>query len=114
MLHNKQLNDREGAMKYLDIFWLFFSAFFFYFSFINWRQSNESIRPFRFREPSSSPGGEEMDPEIEEANREFVKDFNGYLDIINRHNRSRQRAAAFGFFIAGVVSMASLFSLLFR
>jgi hypothetical protein len=99
-------------MTYLNIIWLFFSAFFFYFGYINWRQSNESIRPFRFREPDY-PGVEEIDPELDEANREFVKDFQGYLDAINTQNRSRQRASAIGFFIAGLISMVSLFTFLF-
>jgi hypothetical protein len=101
-------------MTYLNIFWLFFSAFFFYFAYINWRQSNENIRPFKFRERNSYSGTEKIDPELEEANRNFVHDFNGYLESINTHNRSRKRAAAIGFFIAGLISMASLFTLLFR
>ena len=114
MLHNWQLINREDTMTYLNIIWLFFSAFFFYFGYINWRQSNESIRPFRFREPSPYPGGEEIDPELVETNREFVNDFHGYLDAINSQNRSRQRATAIGFFIAGLISMVSLFTFLFR
>jgi hypothetical protein len=100
-------------MTYLYVVWLFFSAFFFYFSYINWRQSTEGIRPFRFRERSDYSGTEEADPELHKANITFVNDFNGYLESINKHNRSRQRAAAIGFFIAGVISMASLFILLY-
>ncbi|MCK4791478.1 MAG: hypothetical protein KAV87_47540 [Desulfobacteraceae bacterium] len=100
-------------MTYLYVVWLFFSAFFFYFAYINWRQSAEGIRPFRFRDRSPYSGTEEVAPELHQANIDFVDDFNAYLESINKHNSSRQRAAAIGFFIAGVISMASLFVLLF-
>jgi len=100
-------------MTYLYIVWLFFSAFFFYFAYINWRQSTEGIRPFKFRERSSHSGKEETDPELDKANINFINDFNAYLESVNKHNSSRQRAAAIGFSIAGVISLASLFILLF-
>ena len=98
-------------MIYLYPIWLFFAALFFYFGYVHWRQSNEELRPFQFRERDTNPGGER--PALDQANVEFVRDFNNYLEKINSHNRSRNRAAAVGYFVAGVVALISMAILLF-
>jgi len=93
--------------------WLFFSAFFLYFAYVHWRQSSQDIRHFavRDRDPEKQDKGPEA--ELSEANLEFAKDFNRYLDSVNQHNRSRHRAAAIGYAVSGIVAMASMGILLF-
>ena len=100
-------------MATLYILWLFFAAFFFYFAYLNWRQSMEDIREFniRNRDPDTQAAGPEAG--LSEANLEFTQDFNRYLESANQHNRSRHRAAAIGYAIAGAVSLISMGMLLF-
>lgn len=97
-------------MIYLYPIWLFFTAFFFYFSYVNWRQSSEELRPFTIRD--SGPEGEAAGG-LESANTEFARQFNLYLASVNRHNRARHRAAAIGYFVAGLTALFSMFMLLF-
>lgn len=93
--------------------WLFFSAFFLYFAYVHWRQSSEDIRHFRVRNRDPEKEGEEPEAGLSQANLEFARDFNRYLDTVNQHNRSRHRAAAIGYAVTGIVAMASMGMLLF-
>lgn len=96
-------------MQYTYPIWLFFAAFFFYLSFVNWRESRVEIRPFtvRNREKGSNP-----EPALGQANQEFAQEFNAYLGGINKANRGRHRAAAVGYALSGLIAMASMFLLL--
>jgi hypothetical protein len=99
-------------MTYIYPVWLFFTAFFLYFAYINWRQSGEDIRPFQFRKRGLDPN-EDPEAEVSEANVRFAHDFNAYLSTVSDHNTKRHRAAAVGYFIAGLFSLVSVFLLLF-
>jgi len=101
-------------MEYTYPIWLFFAAFFFYLSYVNWRETRAEIRPFviRNREVASNPAG--PDPLLAEANKEFAREFNAYLAGVNKAGRGRHRAAAVGYGISGVVAMVSMFLLLVR
>ncbi len=85
--------------------WLFFSAIFFYFAYINWRQGQSTLREFQFRQKEDEPAPREGDPSM----KEFVVDFNRYLQSVNNANRARHRAAAFGFMVGGFVALVSMF-----
>lgn len=85
--------------------WLFLSAIFFYYAYINWRQAQSSLREFQFRQKE----GVEKPTEVEPGIKEFVVDFNRYLQGVNNSNRSRHKAAAFGFMVAGIVALVSMF-----
>ncbi|OGO16260.1 MAG: hypothetical protein A2Y93_09165 [Chloroflexi bacterium RBG_13_68_17] len=85
--------------------WLFLSAIFFYYAYINWRQAQSSLREFQFRQKE----GEEAPREVDAGTKEFVADFNRYLQSVNSANRARHRAAAFGFMVGGVVALVSMF-----
>ncbi len=98
-------------MDFLYPLWLFFSALFFYFAYIHFRQATQDIRQFTIRDRGGNPG--EAGRELAKANTEFVTDFNSYLSVVNQHNRNRHRAEAVGFFIAGVTALFSMFFILF-
>lgn len=100
-------------MVYFYPIWLFFAAFFFYFGYIHWRQSTDDIRPFQFRDREPNPGSKEGESVISQGNVNFVQDFNRYLETTNKHNRSRHRAAAIGYFVSGLVALISMGMLLF-
>ncbi len=99
-------------MEYMYPVWLFFTAFFFYFAYINFRQASSDIRPFTFRRRGADP---DEDPEsgISEPNVRFAHDFNAYLESVNATNAKRHRAAAVGYAVAGLLSLASIFLFLF-
>lgn len=96
-------------MSYTYPLWLFFAAFFFYLSFVNWRESRVEIRPFRIRNREKTPMPA---AEVGEANADFVREFNAYLAGINKANQGRHRAAAIGYALSGLIAMASMFLLL--
>lgn len=97
-------------ITYLYPLWLFFTAFFFYFAYVNWRQSTNGIREFSVRDRKESG---ETEVELESANKQFVHDFNEYLGGVNRQNSTRHRGAAVGYALAGAFSLVSLFMMLF-
>jgi hypothetical protein len=109
---NPNRNIGDDGMNYIYPVWLFFTAFFLYFAYINWRQASADIRPFTFRQRGQDPD-EDPEAEVSEANVRFAHDFNAYLDIVNTSNIKRHRAAAVGYFIAGLLSLGSVFMLLF-
>lgn len=96
-------------MQYTYPIWLFFAAFFFYLSFVNWRESRVEIRPFTVRNREGNPGREAV---LGEAGKEFAQEFNAYLAGVNKANRGRHRAAAVGYALSGLIAMASMFLLL--
>lgn len=100
-------------VTYLYPLWLFFTAFYLYFAYVNWRQSSEDIRQFTIRD--RNPDAQDQTPEsgLSQANIEFAHDFNRYIGSVNQHNRSRYRAAAVGYFISALIALASLGILLF-
>jgi hypothetical protein len=100
-------------ITYLYPLWLFFAAFFFYFSYVNWRQSTNAIREFAIRDRVEAGAAAEAQVELESANQQFVHDFNEYLSDVNKQNRSRHRGAALGYGLAGAFSLASMFMMLF-
>jgi hypothetical protein len=75
-------NIGDDGMNYIYPVWLFFTAFFLYFAYINWRQASADIRPFTFRKRGQDPD-EDPEAEVSEANVRFAHDFNAYLDIVN-------------------------------
>lgn len=93
--------------------WLFFAAFFLYFAYLHWRQSQEDMRQFAIRSREPDAEGAPAEAGISQANLDFAQDFNRYLDSTNKVNRSRHRAAAIGYLISGVMALVSMAVLLF-
>lgn len=75
-------------------------------AYVHWRQSNSLIRPFFAR------GLEETmskDRETISALTKFIADFNKYLEMVNASNKTMNRNAAVGYFVAAAVSVLALF-----
>lgn len=81
--------------------WLIFAAVFLTFAYQHWRLAQQDIRPFRLREQEGSgPAGEAL--------KDFVHDYNQYLETVNAVNRGRNRVAMIGYFVAGLIALLSL------
>jgi len=99
-------------MSFTYPIWLFFSAFFFFYAYVHWRESGVQIRPFTIRSRDEDATAPTLDRDLIEANREFVSEFNGNLARENRVRSGRHRAAAIGYGLSGLVALLSMFILL--
>jgi hypothetical protein len=100
-------------MAYLYPIWLFFAGFFFYSAYIHWRETGQEIRPFVIRQRDTPQPDTTVDPVLAEANKQFVGEFNNYLGGMNRLNKSRHRAAAVGYILAGIISLLAMVFMIF-
>ena len=91
--------------------WLFFAAFFFYNAYAHWREGEVAIRPFVVRDRPGEKGAAAKGA-LSEANQEFVREFNAYLESVNKAGRGRHRAIAVGYSLSGVIALASMFLIL--
>lgn len=81
--------------------WLIFAAVFFTFAYQHWRLGQQDVRPFRLREhEESGKAGEVI--------KDFVDDYNRYLEAVNDINRNRSRVAMVGYLVAGLLALLSL------
>lgn len=81
--------------------WLIFAAVFFTFAYQHWRLSQQDVRPFRLREHEETGAAGEVI-------KDFVHDYNQYLETVNEINRNRNRVAMIGYFVAGLLALLSL------
>ncbi|HSR48164.1 MAG TPA: hypothetical protein VLL77_09300 [Anaerolineales bacterium] len=93
-------------MQYLYPVWFFFAAVFSYLAYVHWRQSNTTIRHFFTRGLEDSKA---QDPETFSVLAKFIADFNKYLEMVNASNKTMNRNAAVGYFVAAAVSVLALF-----
>jgi predicted PurR-regulated permease PerM len=79
--------------------WLLFAAIFFAFAYQHWRLAQGLARTFRMREDESTSA------EL----KDFVHDFNQYIESTNAVMTSQNRVAMIGYFVAGLLSLVSMF-----
>jgi hypothetical protein len=85
--------------------WLIAALIFFSFSFVFWHFGNDPIRPYVNRQQSETEDTDVGVIEDDPTASEFLREFEGYLDSINKRNRFRYRIAAGGFAIAGLTAL---------
>lgn len=85
--------------------WLIAALIFFSFSFVFWHFGNDPIRSYVNRHQSEAMGTDVGLLEDDPTASEFLREFEGYLDSINKRNRFRYRIAAGGFVIAGLTAL---------
>jgi hypothetical protein len=78
-------------------------AVFFYLAYSSWRNAKETIRHFALRNL------EDLDDESNSFKiiREFVAEFNEYLDKVNTSNTMQNQVTAGVFFFAGLAALIS-------
>jgi hypothetical protein len=100
-------------MTYVYPVWFFLAAFFLYFAFATWRDSQEDLRQFVIR---NRPQGAPMeDPGMDSSGgrQQFAGELNAYVASINARHHKRQRFGAVAYTVSGILSLASMFLLLF-
>lgn len=85
--------------------WLIAALIFFSFSFVFWHFGNDPIRSYVNRQQSEAKDTDVGVLDDDPTTFEFLRDFEGYLDSINKRNRFRYRIAAGGFVIAGLTAL---------
>jgi hypothetical protein len=98
-------------LTYTYPIWLLFGAFFFYNAYARWREAHLPMRPFVAKGAAEGKAGEPASG-LAEAGAEFVREFNAYLDSVNRASLRRNRAMAVGYALSGVVALISMFLVL--
>ncbi len=100
-------------MTYIYPLWFFLAAFFLYFAFVTWRDAREDLRLFVIRK---RPAGESPDdPGLQSAaaKQQFARELNEYVASVNNRHHRRQRFGAAIYTVSGLLSLVSLFLLLF-
>ena len=85
--------------------WLIAALIFFSFSFVFWHFGSDPIRSYADRQQSEAKDTDAVVLEDDPAISEFLREFEGYLESINKRNRFRYRIAAGGFVIAGLAAL---------
>ncbi len=85
--------------------WLIAALIFFSFSFVFWHFGNDPIRSYTDRQPIVAKEMGVGVLEDDSTPSEFLHEFEGYLESINKRNRFRYRIAAGGFVIAGLTAL---------
>ena len=98
-------------MKPINGIWIFFTLIFIMLSIIHFIKSGKKVSKFQAK-------GRPMDgnviikvagSELDEPLRNFVADFNSYIDSYNNSTSIQNRMAAFGYIAAALVALLSLF-----
>ena len=98
------IRNRLGGTM-ITVPWLIAALIFFSFSFVFWHFGNDPIRSYVNLQQSEATGTDVGVLEDDPTASEFLREFDGYLDSINKRNRFRYRVAAGGFAIAGLTAL---------
>lgn len=92
-------------MKKLSIIWLVLAILFISLGFFHLNASRKSISLFQLDEKYAGVDVTSAGISI----KDFVCEFNSYLDYYNESTRRQNRIAAFGYFLASVTVFVSMY-----
>ncbi len=97
--------------KKMFVIWLIFTIIFFSLGCFHLMESRNKISLFQVsgRSVSEYITIEIAGGDIDEPLRDFVRDFNSYLDRYNESSRRQNIMAALGYFLASAVALFSMF-----
>lgn len=93
-------------MKRITIIWLIFTVMFFCLGIVHVFFAQRDIPPFKIKAQGSV--GKINGIPVHTGFKNFVKDFNSYLDDQNRSARSQNRVAVVGYFAASLTAFFSM------
>lgn len=98
-----------------SVIWLAFAFLFFVLGRWHWTEAEKSIPPFEVTRRAYELSGSGFQLEIDVGGtpldqpfENFAEDFNEYLEERNRTASASHRRAAWGYFLAGAMAVASL------
>lgn len=100
-------------MAWLATIWLIFTAMFLALGCFQWRMVGKSISHFQVTErPMSRMQGVQVVAQIAGADvdqplKDFVDDFNSYIDYYNRTSSKQHKAQAIGYLMASATAIFS-------
>ena len=95
----------------LSVIWLLFAAVFVILGVWHLSKSRSATPPFELTERAYEELGavRMLGSDVDEKIEDFVDDFNEYLSDQNEASRKANQLAAFGFFVAALTALFSMF-----
>ncbi len=95
----------------LWLIWLFFATIFLALAVFHFRESGRSIPSFTLKQRPGSKMGkiQVLGADIDQPIREFVPEFNGFIQKYNKSSRLQNRFQALGYLLAGLTALFSLY-----
>jgi len=95
----------------LSVIWLIFAALFLVLGVWHLSESKSATPPFELTERAYAELGtvNMLGSDVDEKIEDFVDDFNEYLSDQNKASKKVNQLAAFGFFVAALTALFSMF-----
>jgi len=93
----------------IEIIWIIFVLVFLGLSIFHFIQSGKKVTHFKVSErPLTQLTVDIAGADIDKPLKDFVNDFNSYIDNYNKLTAKQNRIAAFGYLLASIVAIFSL------
>jgi hypothetical protein len=98
----------------ISIIWLVFAVLFFVLGLYHWNVAKMDIPPFKLSErPGKDMGSIKiLGADIDQPVKDFVDDFNKHLTNQNELSKKQNRRSAYGYWLAALTALVSLFIVL--
>lgn len=95
----------------ISIIWLVFAVLFFMLGLHHWNIAKTNVPPFRLSErPGKDMGTVKiLGSDIDQPVKDFANDFNEYLAIQNELSKKQNCRSAYGYWLAALTALVSLF-----
>lgn len=100
-------------MTHLATIWAIFATIFLTLGILQWKMRDKSIAHFKASERPMRQQGIEasittLGSDIDKPIKDFVDDFNGYIDCYNQASNKQHLAQAIGYWVASATAIFSL------
>ena len=95
----------------ISIIWIVFALLFFVLGLYHWNVAKTNVPPFKLSErPGKDMGSVKiLGADIDQPIKNFAEDFNKHLTNQNELSKKQNRRSAYGYWLAALTALASLF-----
>ncbi len=95
----------------ISVVWLIFALMFFFLGLYHWNASEKDVPLFKLSErPGKNWGSiKVLGSDVDQPVKDFAQDFNNYLDEQNRLSKKQNQRSAFGYWLASLTALVSIF-----
>ena len=95
----------------ISIIWLVFVVLFFMLGLYHWNVAKTNVPPFNLSErPGKDMGSVKiLGSDIDQPVKDFANDFNEHLTAQNELSKKQNRRSAYGYWLASLTALVSLF-----